>query len=279
MSITKEKGTLEVMNFNLLNSEFYVRFLSAAILFLALISIFFLGELFIKISLFLLSFFLFYELEQLSFKRNKQFIYLSLSIFLYLFIPLENIETKFLIDIFYLLFFVNLFLIFIFFYQYKNLHYLYIALLINLMIFSFIYLVQQSKVFVFLLIILISANDIMAYVGGKLFGKTKIFPYISPNKTLEGSIIGLISSILLSASYAFFNELDLFQYSLLGLLVGFFGSLGDLYISFFKRKINIKDTGKLIPGHGGILDRFDSYLFCLPICLIAFEFSLTSKIG
>ena len=71
MSITKEKGTLEVMNFNLLNSEFYIRFLSAFILFLALISIFFLGELFIKIGLFLLSLFLFYELEQLSFKRNK----------------------------------------------------------------------------------------------------------------------------------------------------------------------------------------------------------------
>ena len=279
MSITKEKGTLEVMNFNLLNSEFFIRFSSAVILFLALISIFFLGELFIKIGLFLLSFFLFYELEQLSFKRHKQFIYLSLSIFLYLFIPLENIETKFLIDIFYLLFFINLFLIFIFFYQYNNLHYLFIALLINLMIFSFIYLTQGSKDFVFLLIILISANDIMAYVGGKLFGKIKIFPYISPNKTLEGSIIGLFSSILLSVSYAFFNELDLFQYSSLGLLVGFFGSLGDLYISFFKRKINIKDTGKLIPGHGGILDRFDSYLFCLPICLIAFEFSLTSKIG
>ena len=274
VNIIKEKGILEVMRFNLLNSEFYLRFLSAFILFITLILFFFLGELFIKIALFFLTFFLFNELEQLFSGRKKHFIYLSLLVFLYLFLPLKNFETLFFIDFFYIFFFLNFLLIFILFFQLKNLHYLTVAWLINLTIFSFIHLLEGSKTFVFLLIILISSNDIMAYIGGKLFGKKKIFPIISPNKTLEGSLVGLFSSIFISVSYAFISQLDIISYFLLGFCVGVFGTLGDLYISFFKRKINIKDSGNLIPGHGGVLDRFDSYLFCLPICAIILDFLL-----
>ena len=115
---------------------------------------------------------------------------------------------------------------------------------------------------------LINVNDVMAYLVGRKIGKTKIFPNISPKKSLEGTLAGIIFTIIISFFYAYFLNLDYFSYILLGFLIGVVGLFGDLYISLFKRKLKIKDISDIIPGHGGFLDRFDSYLFCIPLSIL-----------
>ncbi|HHW70178.1 MAG TPA: phosphatidate cytidylyltransferase [Clostridiales bacterium] len=115
------------------------------------------------------------------------------------------------------------------------------------------------------------ASDTFAYFIGSKFGNIKLNPNISPKKTVEGSIGGLIGSTitgfiigLLYNNY-FSLDLALIHYIIIGLLAGIFGQLGDLTASCIKRFCNVKDFGKILPGHGGIMDRFDSILFSLPI--------------
>jgi len=106
------------------------------------------------------------------------------------------------------------------------------------------------------------ANDTFAYLSGKYFGKTKIVPHISPNKTLEGYIGGMIFCGITVLVISFFTTIPSLYFSLiLVFLVSVFGNLGDLAESFLKRQLGIKDSGNIMPGHGGILDRFDSFLF------------------
>ena len=108
----------------------------------------------------------------------------------------------------------------------------------------------------------------MAYLGGKKFGNLKIYPNISPNKTLEGTVIGIISSIPFTYYYSVHFDLEINKYIFFGIVITFLSSLGDLFVSYFKRKINVKDTSSIIPGHGGFLDRFDGYIFSVPVALI-----------
>lgn len=115
------------------------------------------------------------------------------------------------------------------------------------------------------IIFLIWANDTFAYLGGSLFGKNKMYEKVSPGKTWEGTIIGVI----LCVAVGLVLNLDhTFKYSytwpLMALFVGVFGTIGDLIESLMKRKAGVKDSGSLMPGHGGILDRFDSLLFVSP---------------
>ena len=120
---------------------------------------------------------------------------------------------------------------------------------------------------IFLLDMIWSA-DIFAYFIGKTWGKNPLAPGISPKKTVEGAIGGLFASssagVLLSVFFPL-QFLNYFYGSLLGLLVGLAGTLGDLNQSALKRSVNVKDAGDLLPGHGGILDRFDSLLFAAPL--------------
>lgn len=112
-----------------------------------------------------------------------------------------------------------------------------------------------------LLFILIWVNDSMAYVVGRIIGRTKIFPSLSPNKTLEGYLGGLIFTLIVSYFLAHTTSNSTSFALLLGFLVSIFASIGDLFASKIKRIYQVKDFGKLMPGHGGILDRFDSFLF------------------
>lgn len=116
------------------------------------------------------------------------------------------------------------------------------------------------------------ATDSLAYFVGTNMGKHKLSPVISPKKTTEGAIGGLIAScitgLLFSIVLPLFNmkiEIYWFHYLILGLLCGIFSQLGDLSASAFKRYCQIKDFSNLFPGHGGLLDRFDSILFTAPI--------------
>ena len=114
--------------------------------------------------------------------------------------------------------------------------------------------------------------DTFAYMIGSKYGKTYIVKKISPNKTLEGLIGGLLASLFFSSLLIYIAEAHywIVVYFLLGGLFAFFG---DLLISYFKRKSGIKDTGIILPGHGGVLDRIDSHLIATPLLIILVLFS------
>ncbi len=120
--------------------------------------------------------------------------------------------------------------------------------------------------------IIIWASDSFAYLTGKNFGMHKLAEKISPKKTIEGVIGGLVGSLLVA--YLIYNYSDwasmlkLPQFFILAIIIVIFGTLGDLLESRFKRLANVKDSGQVIPGHGGILDRLDSFIFAVPFVYI-----------
>lgn len=118
-----------------------------------------------------------------------------------------------------------------------------------------------------LVLITIWATDIFAYLFGRKIGKNKLAPKISPNKTIEGAVAGTASAVVLSGLYLYFFPLAMpyFQTIVFMGLLSVAGQLGDLVESAFKRTYEIKDSGKIFPGHGGVLDRFDSILFVFPL--------------
>lgn len=119
------------------------------------------------------------------------------------------------------------------------------------------------NIFIYILIATF-ATDTFAYLGGNMFGKHKLIERISPNKTVEGAIIGFIFSVILSLLYArFYVNLDFNIILLTSLSIPIVSQIGDLTFSMIKRTYKIKDFGYILPGHGGILDRIDSILFSL----------------
>ena len=130
---------------------------------------------------------------------------------------------------------------------------------------------SQGLVIIFYLITLTSAADTGAYVIGKFVGKTPFFPRISPSKTWEGSVGAMLCAIGASVLFAIATSktnivnISITHSILIGISVGFAGQIGDLYESSLKRKSRMKDSGTLIPGHGGVLDRIDSVIFNIPV--------------
>ena len=127
-------------------------------------------------------------------------------------------------------------------------------------------------------------TDTFAYLMGSLFGGKKLAPKISPNKTISGAVGGTVWCVILTvAVYYIFNSIPSMHTVLTGaglavwklIIISFIGSIisqfGDLFESYLKRSANVKDSGKILPGHGGILDRFDSYVFVAPYLFIAFS--------
>lgn len=103
--------------------------------------------------------------------------------------------------------------------------------------------------------------DVFAYLGGKMFGSVKLCEYVSPGKTIQGFVAGVIGSLLVNAGAIYFFKLPTYPTILIGFICGFAGQIGDLAESLIKREAGEKDSGHVIPGHGGMLDRFDSILF------------------
>ena len=140
----------------------------------------------------------------------------------------------------------------------------------------YIYTLPLS-VFVFLWV-----NDTGAYCCGSLFGKHKLFPRISPGKSWEGSIGGGVFVLAAAALVWYLTDsydmnptgMDMWEWMGLGLVVVVFGTWGDLVESLFKRTLGIKDSGNILPGHGGMLDRFDSSLLAIPAAVV-YLFSIT----
>lgn len=122
------------------------------------------------------------------------------------------------------------------------------------------------------------ATDTFAYFTGRAIGKNKLCPSVSPNKTVEGAIGGLVGSIVISIAWAYISKKFFIvpnnfymKYVIVGVGAGVLSQFGDLTASIIKRKVKIKDYGDLIPGHGGILDRFDSMIFVAPFIYYVFS--------
>ena len=112
--------------------------------------------------------------------------------------------------------------------------------------------------------------DSAAFFGGTAFGKHKLFPRVSPKKSWEGAIFGFLFAIgtMALAKVVILDFLSWQTIISIGFIIGVFGQIGDLIESLFKRSANVKDSSNLIPGHGGIFDRFDSLLFSSPIIFL-----------
>jgi phosphatidate cytidylyltransferase len=124
----------------------------------------------------------------------------------------------------------------------------------------------EGRVWILFLIATVWAGDISAFLSGSLLGKHKLYPKISPNKTYEGLCGAVVGSILVALAYSIFfiPQLGVRSCILLAIGVAVLGQLGDFTESMLKRSAQVKDSGSLIPGHGGMLDRLDSFLFSAP---------------
>lgn len=134
---------------------------------------------------------------------------------------------------------------------------------------SLLILREQSAAPIIALILLLQLNDAAGYLIGKKYGKTKLFPNISPNKSLQGYIGGAIGTLfgllLLSTVIPILHNEPFWTHILIGIFITTAGNLGDLLLSSLKRKLEIKDFSSILPGHGGILDRFDNTFFTAPL--------------
>ena len=262
---------LNIKNINLKNLK--SRFLSTLILLFIFFTVFFIGNPVLPTFLIIIFLAVLYEFNKVCYNKIKLvqlthiFIFPTLLFILLIFEinnfkPIINNYNNYL-----LLLLFSLTINSCFFNNFKN---ILNFIMSNLLIISFFSLIKllliPNGLNIFLyLVVMVSVMDIFGYLGGNFFGVKKIAPNISNGKTIEGTLIGLFSSITASFLIKELIGLNIFQALILGFLIGLFAFLGDLFESFFKRKIGIKDSGNLIPGHGGLLDRFDGYILILPL--------------
>ncbi|MFC7061177.1 phosphatidate cytidylyltransferase [Halobacillus seohaensis] len=121
--------------------------------------------------------------------------------------------------------------------------------------------------YVFYALFIVWATDTGAYIFGRIFGKNKLWPQISPKKTIEGAVGGIVLACAVAFIFQLVQPLhsSMIVVLLVTVLISIAGQVGDLVESAFKRHYAVKDSGKILPGHGGVLDRFDSLIFMLPI--------------
>lgn len=139
----------------------------------------------------------------------------------------------------------------------------------------------QGPAWLFYALSLVWIADIGAYFSGKKFGKNKLAPHISPGKTKEGLVGAVVATSLYTLLASYYFDLDTERATLLLLLsviLTFISVTGDLYFSFLKREAGLKDSGNILPGHGGILDRIDSVLAAMPVFVIGFNWLIYSSI-
>ena len=153
---------------------------------------------------------------------------------------------------------------------YNILFFIYLSFFV-IIIYNSISLESNDKIFIFFILFICILTDVGGILFGKLIGGKKLTK-ISPNKTIAGSIGGFALSFL--CLYLFLNFIpnnSLFNLLILVITTSFFSQIGDLFVSFLKRKAKVKDTGKILPGHGGLLDRIDGILLGLPLGIVIFS--------
>ena len=263
----KIKNFINVKNFRL-------RLFSTVLLSLIFVTLFILGNPVLPVFMIFIFLAVLYEFNIIC---NSKFVFVNLinvfvfPLLLLFFLLFEiNVISIHLKDNnnYYLIFILLALIINLFFYKiYTN---IINFIMSNLLIISFFSLIKilliPNGLNIFLyLVLLVSVMDIFAYIGGNIFGVKKIAPTISNGKTIEGTLIGLFFSILVSVLIKDLIDINFLYALILGFTIGLFSFFGDLLESFFKRRIGIKDSGKFIPGHGGFLDRFDGYILILPL--------------
>lgn len=268
--------------------NFPTRLLSGAMLVVFLIIVLLLGDDLLLISSVALSIIGVIEITKvLNLSKTLTIIILPFTLFYYVIVVKYAREAI-------LLFLISMILLLLMFYVFSYPKYSIkdIALTIFTIfyvpvMFSFVYLLREQrgqfgKYIVWLIFISSWGCDTFAYIIGLLFGKHKLIEQVSPHKTIEGSIGGIFGSIILGIIYVFvlnnFIKIDIYmsliRVSIACALGAIFSQIGDLTASAIKREYNIKDYGNLIPGHGGVLDRFDSVIFTAPIVYFMFHMAV-----
>lgn len=127
---------------------------------------------------------------------------------------------------------------------------------------------EEGIIYILYGLLIVWVTDTGAYLFGRALGRRKLWPQISPNKTLEGFLGGIFCSVLLALLFylmGWIESVHVLLFLTLTMILSMFGQLGDLVESALKRHFDVKDSGRLLPGHGGVLDRFDSFIFVLPL--------------
>lgn len=154
---------------------------------------------------------------------------------------------------------------------------------ISLTIFGIIYIpfllshlqLLDGTKYIWLIFIIAFGTDTFAYIFGNLFGKNKLAPDLSPNKTKEGAVGGIIGSLILTLGFSIYMNIEIkISLILMSIIISICSQLGDLAASKIKRWTKIKDYGFIMPGHGGVLDRFDSVIFTTPLVYYYIKFFL-----
>ncbi len=146
---------------------------------------------------------------------------------------------------------------------------IYVALPFSLLNYITTYSVSYSYQLLFGIFFIVWSSDSGAYLAGSAFGKHKLFLRVSPGKTWEGSIGGAIASYFVAYLISsWFTSISMIDWMVLATIIVIIGTLGDLVKSLLKRSVNVKDSGNILPGHGGILDRFDSLIMATPFVFI-----------
>lgn len=126
---------------------------------------------------------------------------------------------------------------------------------------------ESGLIYILYALLIVWLTDTGAYLFGKAFGRRKLWPQISPNKTIEGSLGGTLISVIIPVVFVLTGLMEGSLWLLIPftIVLSIFGQMGDLVESALKRHFDVKDSGTFLPGHGGILDRFDSFIFVLPL--------------
>ena len=202
--------------------------------------------------------------------KNFLLIFLFAVIILSIYFIISYIDFNLVFYLILLIYFIIVLEIIIYFKTYKFIPIIYIAL--SLICFFNIDFKELNILDFNLLLIIIITFDIFSYFFGKAIGKTKLIN-ISPKKTIEGLVGGIIASSLFAITFSYYFEILINIQLFIYIVLIIFSSLsGDLIESYFKRKNNLKNSSDFIPGHGGVFDRFDSFLFSIIIYSISISF-------
>ena len=269
----KTKSFLNVKNLK-------TRFLTTIVLIFMFSWLLFLGEFILSVFLILLFGGLLFELKKNYSKKNNFFIFIEIIItpillLLYLLSKFNYINFNMLLIHDYKIFlFTSLLITGVIFFSLKNIYYYLISFLLVLSFYSVIDILLNDNglYIIFYLVTLVISMDVFGYIGGNLVGKNKIAPQISNGKTVEGTFIGLFFTVIISCCFIGILSFNYITAIILGIVLGLLAFLGDLLVSLFKRKVGIKDSGNIIPGHGGLLDRFDSYILVFSLSPLFINF-------
>ena len=269
----KTKSFLNVKNLK-------TRFLTTIVLIFMFSWLLFLGEFILSVFLILLFGGLLFELKKIYSKKSNFFIFIEIIItpillLLYLLSKFNYINFNMLLIHDYKIFlFTSLLITGVIFFSLKNIYYYLISFLLVLSFYAVIDILLNNNglYIIFYLVTLVISMDVFGYIGGNLVGKNKIAPKISNGKTVEGTFIGLFFTVIFSCCFIEILSFNYITAIILGIIIGLLAFLGDLLVSLFKRKVGIKDSGNIIPGHGGLLDRFDSYILVFSLSPLFINF-------